>query len=131
MCLCVFYRDALRAGKRLLKEGNGSAAMVRFEKALMLSMALRQKVQERRATRGLAAAARLQGQYKTAIGHLERVLEISKQMQEFTGETRQQGSRTVAQMCVAAEVTRLSQQCFRNPVAIDNSGSMVVLPRLL
>lgn len=85
-------RDALRAGKRLLKEGNGSAAMVRFEKALMLSKALRQKVQERRATRGLAAAARLQGQFKTAIGHLERVLEISKQMQEFTGDSDAYGT---------------------------------------
>lgn len=84
-------RDALRAGKRLLKEGNGAAAMVRFEKALMLSKALRQKVQERRATRGLAAAARLQGQYKTAIGHLERVLQISRDMQEYTGERQQQG----------------------------------------
>lgn len=37
-------RDALRAGKRLLKEKNGSAAMVRFEKALMLSKALGDKV---------------------------------------------------------------------------------------
>jgi hypothetical protein len=37
-------RDALRAGKRFLKEANGSAAMVRFEKALMLSKALDNKV---------------------------------------------------------------------------------------
>ena len=65
--------------------------MVRFEKALMLSKALRQNLQERRATRGLAAAARLQGQYKTAIGHLERVLQISRDMQEYTGERQQQG----------------------------------------
>ena len=35
--------------------------------------------------RGLAASARLQGQYKSAIRHLERVLEISKEMNEFTG----------------------------------------------
>ncbi len=44
------------------------------------------QVQERRAMRGLAASARLQGQYKTAIKHLESVLEISKAMQEYTGE---------------------------------------------
>lgn len=35
--------------------------------------------------RGLAAAARLQGQYRSAIKHLECVLEISKAMQEYTG----------------------------------------------
>jgi hypothetical protein len=35
--------------------------------------------------RGLAAASRLQGQHKSAIKHLERVLEISKEMQEYTG----------------------------------------------
>jgi hypothetical protein len=34
--------------------------MLRFEKALMLSEALNDKVHERRAVRGLAAAARLQ-----------------------------------------------------------------------
>ena len=37
-------RDSLRAGKRLLKEKSGAAAMVRFEKALMLSKALEDKV---------------------------------------------------------------------------------------
>ena len=94
-CSTFDYRDALRAGKRLLKEKNGAASMVRFEKALMLSKALSDRVglrhsmthscmrrnlfyllspypqvQERRANRGLAAAARLQGQYKTAIKNL-------------------------------------------------------------
>jgi len=85
-------RDALRAGKRLLKEKNGAAAMVRFEKALMLSKALADKVQERRANRGLAAAARLQGQYRTAIKHLERVLEISREMREYTGDADAYGT---------------------------------------
>eukprot|EP00877_Chromochloris_zofingiensis_P008539 jgi/Chrzof1/3939/Cz13g14070.t1 len=85
-------RDALRAGKRFLKEGNGAAAMVRFEKALMLSKALADKVQERRAMRGLAASARLQGQYKTAIRHLERVLAISQMMQEYTGDADAYGT---------------------------------------
>lgn len=54
----------------------------------MLSKGLGDKVQERRAMRGLAAACRLQGQYRTAIKHLERVLAISKEMQEFTGGGR-------------------------------------------
>lgn len=79
-------REALRHGKRLLKEQNGASAMLRFEKALMLSKAVGDQVQERRAMRGLAAAARLQGQFKTAIRHLQRVLEISKEMQEYTGD---------------------------------------------
>eukprot|EP00983_Pelagomonas_calceolata_P019376 608984-Pelagomonas_calceolata.AAC.1 len=35
--------------------------------------------------RGLAASARIQGQYKSAIKHLERVLEISQEFKEFTG----------------------------------------------
>lgn len=85
-------KESLRAGKRLLKEQNGSAAMVRFEKALMLSKALQDKVQERRAMRGLAAAARLQHQYKPAIKYLERVLEISKAMNEYTGDADAYGT---------------------------------------
>jgi len=85
-------RDALRAGKRLLKEGNGSAAMVRFEKALLLSRALADGVQQRRAVRGLAAAARLQGQHRAAIGHLERVLELSTEMGEYTGDADAYGA---------------------------------------
>lgn len=51
---------ALRDGKRLLKEKQGASAMVRFEKALMLAKSTGEKIYERRATRGLAAAARLQ-----------------------------------------------------------------------
>jgi len=85
-------RDALRAGKRFLKEANGSAAMVRFEKALMLSKAIGDKVQERRATRGLAAAARLQGQFRPAIKYLERVLDISREMGEYTGDADAYGT---------------------------------------
>lgn len=45
---------------RLLKERQGASAMVRFERALMLAKVVTDKCQERRATRGLAAAARLQ-----------------------------------------------------------------------
>ncbi|KAG2433317.1 hypothetical protein HXX76_008383 [Chlamydomonas incerta] len=79
-------KEALRAGKRLLKEKNGAAAMVRFEKALMLSKALADKVQERRAQRGLAASCRITHQYRQAIKHLERVLEISREIGEYTGD---------------------------------------------
>jgi tetratricopeptide (TPR) repeat protein len=66
--------------------------MVRFEKALMLSKALQDRVQERRAMRGLAAAARLQGQHRAAIRHLERVLEISQAMGEYTGDADAYGT---------------------------------------
>lgn len=51
--------QALKEGKRFLKAENGSSAMIRFEKALMLAKSLRNQVQERRAMRGLAAASRL------------------------------------------------------------------------
>ena len=48
------------AACRLLKERNGSSAMVRFEKALMLAKSVNERIYERRSMRGLAAAARLQ-----------------------------------------------------------------------
>lgn len=51
---------ALREGKRLLKEKQGASAMVRFEKALMLAKSTGEMIYERRANRGLAAAAKLQ-----------------------------------------------------------------------
>ena len=44
LCSCACPRDALKSGKRLLKEKNGAAAMVRFEKALMLCKQLGDKV---------------------------------------------------------------------------------------
>lgn len=47
-------------GSRLLKEESGASALVRFEKALMLAKFLGNKVSERRAVRGLAAASRIQ-----------------------------------------------------------------------
>mmetsp|Transcript_619 Transcript_619/g.1819 ORF Transcript_619/g.1819 Transcript_619/m.1819 type:complete len:292 (+) Transcript_619:352-1227(+) len=77
---------ALRNGRKLLEVSKGAAALVHFEKARMLSRSAGNKVQERRAERGLAAASRMQKQFKKAIGHLERVLEISKEMDEYTGD---------------------------------------------
>ena len=41
--------------------------------------------------RGLAACARLQGQYRQAIKHLERVLEISNDMRDHVGDAGAQG----------------------------------------
>lgn len=78
--------SALREGKRLLKERQGPAAMVRFEKALMLAEALGVKVHEKRAVRGLAAAARLNGDRRGAIGHLRRVLALSDEAGEHVGD---------------------------------------------
>ena len=78
--------SALREGKRLLKEKQGPAAMVRFEKALMLAEALGDKVHEKRAVRGLAAAARLNGDRRGAIGHLRRVLALSDEAGEHVGD---------------------------------------------
>ena len=76
----------------MLKERNGSSAMVRFEKAHMLARYTGEKVQQRRAVRGLAAAARLQGQHKSAIEHLKQVLKLSKQMDDHVGDADAYGT---------------------------------------
>ena len=77
----------LSLGRSLLKENKGSAALVQFEKARMLSRADGDKTRERRAERGLAAASRMQKQYRKALNHLERVLEISGEMGDTTGDS--------------------------------------------
>jgi hypothetical protein len=51
----------------------------------VLAQSIGERVQERRAVRGLAAACKLQGRYQEAIGYYERVLLISQAMGEFTG----------------------------------------------
>lgn len=61
------------------------------------------QVQERRAMRGLAASARIQGQYRSAIKHLERVLEISQEFKEFTGARGQYDSECLS-VCKAVVV---------------------------
>lgn len=84
--------SALKEGKRLLKEQNGGSAMVRFEKALMLAKSLGDRVRERRAVRGLAAASRLSGQSRQAIKYLERVLEISDEVGDHVGDADAYGT---------------------------------------
>ena len=59
-------RHCLRR-RRLLKEGAGAKALVHFEKALMLAKFLGNRVQERRAVRGLAAASRIQVRRKSCL----------------------------------------------------------------
>jgi tetratricopeptide (TPR) repeat protein len=77
---------ALKEGKKLLKDTAAGPAMVRFEKALMLAKSMGDKVRERRAVRGLAAASRLAGQNRQAIKYLERVLEISGETGDHVGD---------------------------------------------
>lgn len=77
---------ALKEGKKLLKDTAAGPAMVRFEKALMLAKSMGDKVRERRAVRGLAAACRLAGQKRQAIKYLERVLEISGETGDHVGD---------------------------------------------
>jgi tetratricopeptide (TPR) repeat protein len=84
--------SALKKGRKLLESKKGAAALVHFEKARMLSRSDGNKVQERRAERGLAAASRMQNQFKKAIGHLERVLEISQEIDEYTGDSDAYGN---------------------------------------
>jgi tetratricopeptide (TPR) repeat protein len=77
---------ALKEGKKLLKDSASGPAMVRFEKALMLAKSMGDKVRERRAVRGLAAASRLANQNRQAIKYLERVLEISTETGDHVGD---------------------------------------------
>jgi tetratricopeptide (TPR) repeat protein len=85
-------QSALKEGKKLLKDQKAGPAMVRFEKALMLSKSLGDKVRERRAVRGLAATSRMQGQFSQAIKHLERVLEISSEIGDHVGDADAYGT---------------------------------------
>eukprot|EP00884_Botryococcus_braunii_P006602 jgi/Botrbrau1/15943/Bobra.0260s0004.2 len=87
---------ALREGKQMLKEKQGSFARTRFERALMLAQQTGNKVQERRAVRGLSAAARLQGQHREAIRYLEQVLQISQEIDDHVGDADAYG--TIADM---------------------------------
>lgn len=83
---------ALKEGKRLLKEQDAGPAMVRFEKALMLARSMGDKVRERRAVRGLAAANRLMGRYQQAIDYLGKVLEISEDTGDHIGDVDAYGT---------------------------------------
>jgi tetratricopeptide (TPR) repeat protein len=65
---------------------------VRFEKALLMSQKLGEKQLQRRATRGMAAASRMQGNSQQAIKYLKQVLDLSKQMDEYTGDADAYGS---------------------------------------
>lgn len=85
-------QTALKEGKRLLREQDAGPAMVRFEKALMLARTLGDKVRERRAVRGLAAANRLLGRYEQAIDYLMEVLALSKVMNDHVGDVDAYGS---------------------------------------
>jgi hypothetical protein len=59
--------------------------------------ATKDRVKERRATRGLAACARKQGQLRQAVKHLERVLYISREIRDFVGDADAYG--TIAGGC--------------------------------
>jgi tetratricopeptide (TPR) repeat protein len=83
-------RAALREGKRLLRvepEPRPGPAMVQFKKALMLTRMQGDRILERRAMRGLAAAKRLQGDIKGSVADFKAVLVISEDIQEHTGDT--------------------------------------------
>jgi tetratricopeptide (TPR) repeat protein len=83
---------ALKEGKRLLREQDAGPAMVHFEKALMLARSLGDKVRERRAVRGLAAANRLLGRFQQAIDYLMEVLALSNEMGDHLGDVDAYGT---------------------------------------
>jgi tetratricopeptide (TPR) repeat protein len=72
--------------------GAGAAALVRFEKALLMSQKISNLVLQRRAMRGMAASSRMQGNNQSAIKHLKSVLALSDTMKEYTGDADAYGS---------------------------------------
>lgn len=52
-------RETMREGKRLLRSDQGAAALVRFEKASLMSRKVGDLMLERRALRGMAASSRM------------------------------------------------------------------------
>jgi tetratricopeptide (TPR) repeat protein len=83
-------KRALRDGRALLKEDAPGAyrrAQEKFELALTMARMLGDRVQMRRATRGISASRRGLGDGKGAIEGLKRVLEISKEIGDYTGDT--------------------------------------------
>jgi tetratricopeptide (TPR) repeat protein len=83
-------KRALRDGRALLKEDAPGAyrrAQEKFELALTMARMLGDRVQMRRATRGISSSRRGLGDGKGAIEGLKRVLEISKEIGDYTGDT--------------------------------------------
>ena len=85
-------RESLKKGKNLLAKQDAATAMVYFNKGAMLARQRGDMVLLRRARRGLAACKRMKGDIPGAIRHLERVLEMSKEMDDYTGDTDALGS---------------------------------------
>ena len=85
-------RESLKKGKNLLSQKDAAKAMVYFNKGAMLARQRGDMVLLRRARRGLAACKRMQGDIPGAIRHLERVLEMSREMGDYTGDTDALGS---------------------------------------
>lgn len=86
----VELKQALREGRSLLKEGTKEAfseSTARFKKALMLGRMVGDRVQVRRAVRGLSASKRGMGDRKGAIADLKEVLAISKEIKNTDGDT--------------------------------------------
>eukprot|EP00889_Picochlorum_renovo_P001431 jgi/Picre1/28461/NNA_003865.t1 len=82
---------ALKEGKRLLKEKDaGPPWSVR--KGSHVGSSMGDKVRERRAVRGLAAANRLMGRYQQAIDYLGKVLEISDDTGDHIGDVDAYGT---------------------------------------
>jgi hypothetical protein len=79
----------------------------------MLAKVTGDRVKERRATRGLAAAARMQGQLRQAVKHLERVLEISRDIREHVGDADAYGTIAGAPwgVVVACGLQKVDWQC--------------------
>lgn len=82
----------LKAGKRCLREQNPREAVVKFEAALKLAKKVGDKVEEKKAARGLGASYQRQKMYKEAIKYHQMVLEVSKVSGESSGDTEAFGA---------------------------------------
>ena len=81
----------LRSGKAALKSRDGAGAQKLFERALTLCRDPACGLEtpwkaERKALRGLGAAAQLLKQYELALGHMMQVLAISEKHGDTTGQ---------------------------------------------
>ncbi|XP_002988990.2 protein FLUORESCENT IN BLUE LIGHT, chloroplastic [Selaginella moellendorffii] len=84
--------NRLRGGKRFLREKNPQAAFDEFQKAMALAKELNDRVEQKKAARGLGASCQRQGKFREAIKHHSMVLTIAHLSGEHSGYTEALGA---------------------------------------
>eukprot|EP00898_Chlorokybus_atmophyticus_P003613 jgi/Chlat1/4252/Chrsp27S04320 len=85
-------RACLKAGRQALKEEDGREAFRQFNEALPMAQKLGNKVAERRARRGLGAAAMLLKNPRLGIQFELDVLRLSNELDDHTGDSDAYGA---------------------------------------